>query len=217
MTTTRPNPTLLLSLVLFATSLSAQTPATVGRGLTLSAALGPSAAARGVDASGMHYQGGIGYRARSNGFGVRVDMANHRSHDVPLYTCMVQDTEGCYQTIRRNVSATVASVTYNLPTRVVAGYDAALYLLAGVGGYRSNRVATRYPNCLPDDLCFQTRSTLEMRDRQVGASGGIGAEVRVQKVLLFTELRVHYAYRDTPHGQPSNDYFLVPLSIGIRF
>jgi hypothetical protein len=165
----------------------------------------------------MHLDGGIGYRARSSGLGVRVELASHRYHDVPLYTCMVQDTGGCYQTIRRNVSATIASVTYNLPMRVVAGYDAGLYLLAGVGGYRSSRVATRYPSCLPDELCLQSRSTLEMRDTQLGASGGIGVEARVQRILLFTELRVHYAYRDTPHGQPSNDYFLVPLSLGIRF
>lgn len=207
----------LVPLALLAGTLTAQTSPSPGRGLTISAAFGPSAAAREVDASGTHADVGIGYRAHSNGFGVRLELASHRYNDVPLYPCLVQDADRCYQTMRRRVSAGIASLTYNLPTRLIAGHDAAAYFLAGVGSYHSRRVATRYPDCQPTGTCDRATYTLELRDAQVGASGGIGAEVRVQRVLVFTELRVHYAYRDTPRGEPSNDYFLVPLSVGFRF
>ena len=216
-TVTRATPLFVIILGLFAGPVSAQSSSSVGRGLTLSAAFGPSAAARGVDASGTHWDAGIGYRAHSNGLGVRIEVGSHRYEDVPVYTCLVQDAQGCYQTMRRQVSATVGSVSYNFPTRLVAGYDAGLYLLAGVGSYRSNRIATHYPDCRPDEPCLRARSTLELRDSQIGASGGIGGEVRVQKLIVFTEFRVHYAYRNTPHGEPGNDYFLLPFSIGVRF
>ena len=208
----------LAPLVLFATALAAQASRETGRGITLSAALGPSAAAREVDASGAHADLGVGYRSHSNGFGVRLEVATHRYRDVPLYPCLVQDADRCYQTMNRRVSATIASITYNLPTRLLFSHDAGAYFLAGVGSYGSRRVATHYPDCQPGGVCAdRTTHTLELRDTQVGASGGIGVEMRVQRVLLFTELRVHYAYRDTPRGQPSNDYFLVPLSVGVRF
>ena len=218
MTIVRIAPLSLTALTLFAATLTAQASRDTGRGITLSAALGPSAAAREVDASGAHGDLGIGYRAHSNGFGVRLEYTGHRYRDVPLYPCMVQDADRCYQTIRRRVTATIASVTYNLPTRLLINHETSAYFLAGVGSYASRRVATRYPDCQPSGPCLDRGTyTLELRDTQVGASGGIGAEVRVQRVLLFTELRVHYAYRDSPRGTPSNDYFLVPLSVGVRF
>jgi hypothetical protein len=217
MLATRATRLFLVSFGVLASALPAQSPSTTGRGLTVSAAFGPSAAARGVDASGTHWDAGIGYRAHSNGLGVRLELGSHRYGDVPVYTCLVQDAQGCYQTMRRRVSATVGSVSYNFPTRLVAGYDAGLYLLAGVGSYRSNRIATHYPDCLPGGLCNRTVSTMEQRDAQMGASGGIGGEVRVQKLIVFTEFRVHYAYRNTPRGEPGNDYFLLPFSIGVRF
>jgi hypothetical protein len=206
----------ILSLVAISAPLGAQSSREAGRGITLSAAFGPSTAARGVDASGAHGDVGIGYRSHSNGWGIVLEMAGHRYRDVPLYPCLVQDADRCYQTMRRRVSATIGSITYNLPTQLIASHDAGAYLLAGIGSYGSRRVATRYPDCQPTGVCDRATYTLELRDRQIGASGGIGAEMRFDHVLVFAELRVHYAYRNTPRGTPSNDYFLVPLSVGLR-
>jgi hypothetical protein len=58
---------------------------------------------------------------------------------------------------------------------------------------------------------------LEMRDTQFGWSGGVGVDLDVGPVASFAELRLHYMYNNKPGGQPSNDYFLWPLSLGFRF
>jgi len=33
---------------------------------------------------------------------------------------------------------------------------------------------------------------------------------------VFTDFRVHYMLRTSPSGGPSNDYFLLPLTVGLR-
>ena len=153
-----------------------------------------------------------------NNFGLRLEGAGHWYADQVLYPCMVQDAQRCYQTMRRVVSAGILNVTYHL-TRFASGDGRNVpYLLTGIGMYRSRRIATHYPDCQPPDQCAD-RGTyhLEFRDTQLGWSGGAGADFDVGQVPLFMELRVHYMYRDTPSGQPSNDYFLFPFSVGLRF
>jgi hypothetical protein len=119
--------------------------------------------------------------------------------------------------MRRSVVGTIASVTYHVSRAQVGSGEMAPYLIAGAGLYGSRRVATHYPECQPLGPCDRTTHTLQLRDRQFGASGGVGVDARVYGVPAFVELRVHYMYADTTAGEPSNDYFLIPLSVGLRF
>jgi hypothetical protein len=92
------------------------------------------------------------------------------------------------------------------------------YLITGVGLYRSRRIATHYPECQPVASCAdRTTYKLEMRDTQVGWSGGLGLDFALGSLATFTEMRLHYIYSDKSGAQPSNDYFLWPVSLGFRF
>jgi hypothetical protein len=78
-------------------------------------------------------------------------------------------------------------------------------------------VATGYPDCQPGALCDGSVYKLEFRDTQWGWNGGAGFDFQIASLSAFYEMRVHYVYRDTPGGQPTNDYFLWPFSFGVRF
>jgi hypothetical protein len=56
-----------------------------------------------------------------------------------------------------------------------------------------------------------------MRDTQIGWSGGAGLDFMLGPVATFMEMRLHYIYSNKPGAQPSNDYFLWPVSVGLRF
>ncbi|HET6761659.1 MAG TPA: hypothetical protein VFH13_06135, partial [Gemmatimonadaceae bacterium] len=71
--------------------------------------------------------------------------------------------------------------------------------------------------CQPVGPCDRGTYRLELRDTQFGWSGGVGADFELGSLPVFAETRLHYVYNDRPGGQASNDYFLWPLSVGIRF
>ena len=195
----------------------AQTATSESRPFSFSLAAGPTRAFRGVDAPGVEAQGALSYRL-GHGFGVRLEGAGHWYQQQPLYPCMVQDADRCYQTMRRSVSATLVSATYHVQHFATDNGHSVPYLITGIGMYESRRIATHYPNCQPLDLCFDREVyKWEMRDTQIGWSGGIGADFMLGPVPVFSEMRLHYIYRNTPGGQQSNDYFLWPLSVGLRF
>ena len=187
------------------------------RPLTFSIAMGPTHAFRGVDAPGVQGQGAVEYRLQ-RGFGLRLEGSGHWYEQEPLYPCIVQDEVRCYHTIRRALAAGVLSGTYHM-TRFAAGKGHPLpYLITGVGIYRSRKIATHYPECQPGALCADGATyKMEIRDNQLGWSGGAGLDFDLGSVKTFLELKLHYIYSDTPSGQPSNDYFLWPLSVGFRF
>jgi hypothetical protein len=187
------------------------------RTYTFSIAMGPTHAFRGVDAAGLQGQGAVEYKLQ-RGFGLRLEGTGHWYEQQPLYPCLVQDEVRCYQTIRRAVGAGVLSATYHMTRFADDKGHTVPYLLTGVGIYRSRKIATHYPECQPGALCADpTTYKMEMRDNQFGWSGGVGLDFDLGSVRAFSELRLHYIYRDTPSGQPSNDYFLWPLSVGVRF
>ena len=209
----------VIPLLLMATSGTAmgQSAVSPSRPFTFSVAMGPTHAFRGVDAPGVEGQGGIEYGLR-HGFGLRLEGTGHWYEQQPLYPCIVQDAVRCYQTMRRAVAAGVVSATYHMSRFGTDKGRTVPYLISGVGIYRSRRIATHYPECQPVGLCTD-RATykLEFRDTQFGWSGGVGLDFDLGPLATFSELRLHYIYRDSPGGQPSNDYFLWPLSIGFRF
>ena len=203
-------------LVALAPPLLAQT-VSESRPIGFSIAAGPTHSFRGVDAAGAGVNGGISYRL-GHDFGLKLEATGHWYQQQPLYPCMVQDADRCYQTMRRSVSAGVLSATYHLSRFARDKGRATPYLMTGVGIYESRRIATHYPDCQPPDLCADRFVyKWEMRDTQFGWSGGLGLDFMLGPVATFTEMRLHYIYRDTPGGQPSNDYFLWPVSVGLRF
>jgi len=208
----------VLSLILMATSATAmgQSATSQPRPFTFSAAVGPTRAFRGVDARGVQGQGGIALGPR-HGFGLRLEGTGHWYEEQPLYPCIVQDVVRCYQTMRRAVAAGILSATYHMSRFATDKGRTVPYLISGVGIYRSRRIATRYTDCQPVGPCDRATYKLELRDTQFGWSGGVGAEFDLGSLATFTETRLHYIYRDSPGGQPSNDYFLWPLSVGFRF
>jgi hypothetical protein len=187
------------------------------RSFAISVALGPTHAFRGVDSPGIQGQGGLEYKFTPS-FGLRVEGTGHWYEQQPVYPCLIQDAFRCYQTVRRAVSAGVVSATYHISRFATDKGRAVPYLISGVGVYKSRRIATHYPDCQPSGACTD-RSTykLEFRDTQVGVNGGLGLDFQLGPVPTFAEMRIHYVYPDTPRGQPSNDYFLWPLSVGLRF
>jgi hypothetical protein len=208
----------VMLLLIAATSPALAQPAvTVARPFTFSIAVGPTRAFRGVDAPGVMGQGAVGYKFQ-RGFGLRLEGTGHWYEQQPLYPCLVQDESRCYQTIRRAVGAVVLSATFHLTRFADDKGHTVPYLITGVGTYRSRKIATHYPDCQPTGLCAD-RATykMEMRDNQFGWSGGAGLDFDLGSVKAFGELRLHYIYPDTRSGQPSNDYFLWPLSVGFRF
>jgi hypothetical protein len=178
--------------------------------------MGPTRAFRGVDAPGIEGQGGVAYRL-GHGFGLRLEGAGHWYGQQTLYPCLVQDAGRCYQTMRRAVAAGSLSTTYHISRFATDNGTSVPYLITGLGIYRSRRIATRYPDCQPTGACDRNTYKLELRDTQFGWSGGIGADFRLGSLAAFAETRVHYVYDDRPGAQPSNDYFVWPFSIGLRF
>ncbi len=187
------------------------------RPFTFSAAVGPTRAFRGVDAPGVEGQAGLALALR-RGFGLRLEGAGHWYEAQPLYPCIVQDASGCYQTMRRALAAGSLSATYHISRWATDNGQSVPYLITGLGLYRSRKIATRYSDCQPSTVsCDRNTHKLEIREIQLGWSGGIGADFRLGSVAAFAETRLHYVYSDRPSGQPSNDYFVWPLSIGLRF
>jgi hypothetical protein len=72
------------------------------------------------------------------------------------------------------------------------------------------------PTCEAAGPCDNSTYELEMRSTQPGMNGGVGAQMPLGKVSLFTDIRVHYMFRTSPSGGPSNDYLLMPLTVGLR-
>jgi hypothetical protein len=178
---------------------------------------GPSRASRGVDARGWHAGAGLAHRF-SGRLGAQLDLTGHTYGPVPVFPCLVADSQRCYQTLDRKVVAGTATVTYQvLPVRETGRFHG-LYLLGGIGLYGSRRTATAYPDCDVSGVC-RDRAVHEMRlnDTQLGFNGGVGVWSLTPRSPLFAEVRLHFARRSTPTGTPSNDYWLVPFSIGLRF
>jgi hypothetical protein len=48
-------------------------------------------------------------------------------------------------------------------------------------------------------------------------NGGIGLETTIQRARVFVEGDVHYVRRTSAAGTPTNDYFLLPIALGVRF
>jgi hypothetical protein len=204
-------------LLIFPSVSLAQPSSGESRSFTLAISAGPMQAERGVDALGGHVEGGILYRIGSD-FGLKLDLAQHWTGAQTLYPCILQDADYCYQTIRRSVAASILSATYHISRLARESGHTVPYLIAGAGVYRSRKVAMRYSDCQPPEACVD-RAThrLEMRDTQFGWSGGLGLDFDLGPVAAFSELRVHYIRSDTPRIRSSNDYFLVPISVGVRF
>lgn len=207
------------SLTLMATSATvAAQPLDLRPGLlSLSIAAGPTRSFRGVDAPGVQGQAGLA-RHLGKGFGVILEGVGHWYEVQPLYPCLIQDAARCYQTMRRAVAAGILSATY-APSRfrTDAGRSGP-YLISGIGMYKSRRIATRYSDCQPSGPCDRDTYRLELRDTQFGWSGGVGLDHYLgRRVGVFAETRVHYIYNDQPGAQPSNDYFVWPLALGLRF
>ena len=195
----------------------AQSTTAPSRPFTFSVGLGPSNTFRGVDSRGVAGQLAIAHPLGLH-FGLRLEGTAHWYEQQPLYPCLVQDAVRCYQTMRRAVGAGVLNLTYHLTRFASQDQHTVPYVISGLGIYRSRRIATHYPDCPPQDLCAD-RGTykLEFRDTQLGWSGGLGVDFNVGPIAAFSEMRLHYMYNDKRGAQPSNDYFLWPLSIGLRF
>ena len=205
-----------LFLLLGMVTANAQTPTSPPRPYAFSVSAGPTRSFRGGDAPGIQGQAGVEYTL-GHGFGLKLEGARHRYEQQALYRCMVLDGVNCYQAMRRDIATGVLSATYHISS--FATDDGVPYLISGVGLYRSKRIATHYSTCQPTDALCTDPGTIryEMRDAQFGWSGGVGADFKLGPVQALAEMRVHYIYRDTPRGQPSNDFFLWPFSVGFRF
>jgi hypothetical protein len=196
-----------LGSVAIATPSAAQTDS-VPHGLFFSG--GASTASSGVDAEGWHWEAGINHRLSGN-LGLRLEVTSHSYDEVEMYPCLIQDTARCYQTMGRKVLAGLASLTAQ-PFTI---RQRRIYLITGLGIYGSDRQATRYSNCdLSDAACDRSSYRLHLRDTQFGLNGGIGLVERMGNVPVFMDFRVHYVRRNSPSPGPSNDYFLLPVTIG---
>lgn len=209
-------PVLLLTLMLTSATAVAQAEPRKARPFTFSAGVGPARAMRGVDARGIEAQGGIAL-GLGHGFGLRLEASGHWFAEQPLYPCIIQDATRCYQTINRTVAAGILNAAYHMSRLRTDKGRTIPYLITGLGLYQSRRLATRYNDCQPVGPCDRGTYRLELRDTQFGWSGGVGADFELGSLPVFAETRLHYVYNDRPGGQSSNDYFLWPLSVGIRF
>lgn len=171
---------------------------------------GASLASRLPDGDGVHLELGV-IRLLGHGFSVRVEAARHVYAPVALAPCLIQDEARCYQTLDRQVTAGIVNAAYDRATSF-----GSIYLIAGAGVYGSRRVATRYPICDIAGPCDNSTYELEMRSTQPGMNGGVGAQIPLGSVSLFTDFRAHYMFRTSPGGGPSNDYFLLPVTVGLR-
>ena len=204
-------PTLVcLSLVLIASPCSAQGAPDTGRRFVPFVSVGASEASRLPDGPGFHVDAGV-MRAMGHGVSLRLEATRHAYGEVPLYPCLFQDAQYCYQTLDRQVTAGIASVAYEHPIGTET-----VYLIAGAGVYGSHRVATRYPSCQVPNVC-DDRGTykLDIRATQPGVSGGVGVRRLLGTTPLFVDVRMHFIRRTSPSGGPSNDYFLVPVTLGV--
>jgi hypothetical protein len=199
-----------LALAAFAPSASAQeTPEPAHRFAPFVSA-GTSVASRLPDGNGVHLELGV-VRPLASWLGVRLEAARHLYAPVGLAPCLIQDAAHCYQTIDRQVTAGIVSAT------VSRSYGkGSVYLIGGAGVYGSRRVATRYPTCDVAAPCERATYTMTMRSTQPGVNGGIGGEIPLGRLSAFADVRVHYMLRTAPAGGPSNDYFLMPLTVGLR-
>ena len=198
-----------LLLLAVSTTASGQVPTRMPGPFSFSLAVGPSRAFRGVDAPGVHGQGGVSY-SLGRGFGLSLEGAREWYEAQPLYPCLVQDAGVCYQTMRRAVGAGTLSATYHMSRFRDDKTRSTPYLITGIGIYKSRRIATRYPECRPGELCDSNVYKLQLRDTQFGWSGGAGLDARLGRVGVFAETRVHYVYNDRRSPEPSNDYFAWP-------
>jgi hypothetical protein len=82
--------------------------------------------------------------------------------------------------------------------------------------YHSNRLATQYPSCTPNQICDPLVHTMRLRATQPGISGGLGTRVFVGRLPVLIDIRMHFASRTTPTSESSNDYFLMPLTFELR-
>jgi hypothetical protein len=199
-----------LSLAAFVAPCSAQTGDTA-RTLQPFVSVGVSNAQRLPDGFGFH--GGLGaQRALGWRFGARLEGTFHAYGEVPVYPCLFQDAERCYSTVDRQVTAGLASLTYDVP---IGGE--VFYLIGGAGLYHSRRVASQYPACTPEQFCIKEHYRMHVDATQPGMSGGFGMRATFGTVPLLLDFRIHYASRTTPQSTPSNDYFLMPITLSIGF
>jgi hypothetical protein len=173
--------------------------------------VGMSNAQRLPDGLGFHAglgaQRQLGWR-----FGVRLEGTFHAYGEVPVYPCLFQDAERCYSTVDRQVTAGLLSLTYDVP---IAGEI--FYLVGGGGLYHSRRVASQYPACTPEQFCIKEHYRMRIDATQPGMSGGFGMRATFGTVPLLLDFRIHFASRTTPENTPSNDYFLMPITLSIGF
>ncbi|MFN2629340.1 MAG: hypothetical protein ABR569_11990, partial [Gaiellaceae bacterium] len=78
--------------------------------------------------------------------------------------------------------------------------------VAGAGVYGSHRVATRYPTCEIAGPCEHATYKLDIPATQPGVNGGVGTQLLLGAIPVFVDIRLHYMYRTSPGGGPSNDY-----------
>jgi hypothetical protein len=120
--------------------------------------------------------------------------------------------------MRRSVNAMIADVVLRLPAgRIAEGVGMRAYFLGGLGVYNSARIATRYNDCQPTGPCDRSTYEWVRRDAQPGVNGGMGLETTIQRARVFVEGDVHYVRRTSAAGTPTNDYFLLPIALGVRF
>jgi len=178
---------------------------------------GPSEASRSVDARGWHAEAGLARRL-SNRFRAQLDLTGHTYGPVPVPPCLIQDSQRCYQELARRVVAGTASVSYQLLPVRQTGVFHGLYAVGGIGLYNSRRTATADSDCRVSGGCQGGDSyRMRLNDTQLGFNGGVGVRSLTPGSPLFAEVRLHFARRSTPANTPSNDYWLMPFSIGFRF
>jgi hypothetical protein len=158
---------------------------------------------------------GIEWRRPNTRLGLRLRGTAHRFDEIPLSPCMFQDASGCYQSSHRSLGVTEAAASYRVGPR---DERTSFYLSAGLGYFESRRVATRYPDCVPDLPCFNNTTTRSYRDRDIGLSCAIGVDFHYRDAPFFVELGIgapsmHHFSGDTP----LNGYTLLPITAGVRF
>ena len=199
-----------LAVAVIASSAAAQGTPVVARRFLPFVSGGTSVASRLPDGSGVHLELGL-VRPLGRGVSVRLEAARHVYDAVVLAPCLIRDAAHCYRTLDRRVTGGIVSAALGYPYG-----RGSVYLIGGAGVYGSRRVATRHPTCDVGGPCDNATYTIVMRATQPGVSGGAGALMPLGKVAAFADFRVHYMLRTSPSGGPSNDYFLLPLTVGLR-
>ena len=202
----------VVALALFAATSSggAQSSTGAARRFTGLVSGGMSVASRLPDAHGGHLELGV-RRALGHGFNFQLEAAGHSYGDVPIFRCLIQDAGRCYDSIDRRVIAGIVNAVYEHPLN-----RASVYLISGAGVYRSHRVARGESTCDVTVPCTIVAYSRDIRATQAGVNGGIGTQLRVLDASLFVDVRAHFVVRTSPKGGPSNDYMLLPFTVGIR-